>query len=254
MVTAKDYLKAFASSMKNRNKVFWSLIKQKNKLDKRVIKGKANEAEIVQLMFLIGDGKLRPRQSLEDQCIRWFLYKTARTADIFEKNKAELMKKAAAEQAAQPKTQALVNDIITTVNSLSNPLQDIKKYVANFEEIYARQLTALNAKQFDAYAALVDEERKQITAYSAYLNAVAKTANERFNRITAKIASVDENTIRAIPFALILLATGACAVTGVTIAVGPVAVIGGILAVAGVAMVAAIPTAILSRMMKDMES
>ncbi|MBW3004836.1 hypothetical protein KY310_03310 [Candidatus Woesearchaeota archaeon] len=181
MVTPQDYIKRFFAGAAQRNKVLIDKFRDKLEIDERIQKKKTvNEVDIVRLTALIGeDNKLRIGR-LEDQSIRYLLWKSIKSANFLEKWKSKLVKQASA-KGIDPDVAKTVTEYIGWIYA---QLAEIKKHAILFEGIYAEEVQALKTTStVEEYLRNVEEEVDLLAAYYEFRENLAQQANTRLNKI-----------------------------------------------------------------------
>jgi hypothetical protein len=181
MATPQDYIKRFFAGMQQRNQILIGLLNRKREIDERIrSKGTRTDMDITRLTQLIGtDNKLRQGR-LEDQSIRYLLWKAVKSANFLEKWKGTLIKKAGAE-GVNPEA---AKEMQGYIKWIQEQLSQIKNYTITFEDIYEQEIIALSATQkVEDYLRHVEKEKELLNAYTAFRARITENAKPRINKI-----------------------------------------------------------------------
>lgn len=206
MVSAQYYIKAFFSSMKERNRILGKKLAQKMKIDVRVLKSKSTGKDRVALLDLIGkDDMLRTERkkgifghvfgpkgvSLQDQSLRYLMKQMLRSASVFEKVQEDLANKAQAEQVPDK----IGRQFFTYIAWIDKKMPAAKNYALQLNELYAKEAAALNKLNMTEYLKLVAEERKLMENYAKLNQEFAKQMTNQVAKVTTALLDIEDDTL-----------------------------------------------------------
>ncbi|MBD3304159.1 hypothetical protein GF343_03370 [Candidatus Woesearchaeota archaeon] len=186
MATSQDYIKRFFAGMQQRNRVLLDKLSNKQKIDERIKqRGKIRDIDIARLTALIGEDSKARKGKLEDQSIRYLLWKSAKSADFLAKWKNRLTQEIyTGFNPAKETDKEIAEELESYLDWISEQLLNIKLYATEFEEIYEQEIKYLASTQtVTGYLQNVKQEEILLTASTEFRDKLIEKAKPRMNKI-----------------------------------------------------------------------
>jgi len=176
MATPQDYIRRFFAGMQQRNRVLIDKINRKREIDERIRnKGARTDMDKTRLIQVIGTDNKLHQGRLEDQSIRYLLWKSVKSANFLEKWKNRLLETTLPEEIAK--------EIQEYISWISAQLLQIKKYAAHFEDIYTQEIESLKTiESVQEYLQNTAKEEALLGAYIEFGNSLAEKTKPRMNK------------------------------------------------------------------------